>query len=351
MQSERLLDTLAHFEADAIWVTHPTNVYYLTGFHSDPHERLLAYLITKSGKEFLICPQLDVEEAKKTSFTGNIIGYLDTESPYHKINETFSHLLIEEAHLTVKRYHEIKQAFDVQQFSNIDDTLKSFRNIKTENELDILRKAAEYADQCIDIGARFLKEGVSEREVVNHIEHTIKDFGINEMSFDTMVLFGDHAAAPHGVPGDRKLSKNEYVLFDLGVVYQHYCSDITRTVPFGEPDQKAKDIYNIVLKAEQEAIALVKPGITIKELDDKARGIIEASGYGDYFPHRLGHGLGLDVHEFPDISHSNTQQLEEGMVFTIEPGIYVPDVAGVRIEDDICVTKDGCEVLTHYPKS
>ncbi|WP_449463794.1 M24 family metallopeptidase, partial [Streptococcus suis] len=131
--------------------------------------------------------------------------------------------------------------------------------------------------QCIDIGVRFLKEGVSEREVVNHIEHTIKDFGINEMSFDTMVLFGDHAAAPHGVPGDRKLSKNEYVLFDLGVVYQHYCSDITRTLSFEEPNQKAQAIYKFVLKENQGAITLVKSGITIKELFDKARGIIEAS--------------------------------------------------------------------------
>lgn len=202
----------------------------------------------------------------------------------------------------------------------------------------------------MEIGVAFLKEGVTEREVVNHIENEIKKYGVNEMSFDTMVLFGDHAAAPHGTPGDRQLKNNEYVLFDLGVIYNHYCSDITRTVAFGQPDDKAQAIYDIVLKAEQTAIQHIKPGVTISELDDIARGIITEAGYGEYFPHRLGHGLGLEAHEYQDISSTNQNSLEAGMVLTIEPGIYVPNVAGVRIEDDILVTEDGYESLSGYKK-
>ena len=140
------------------------------------------------------------------------------------------------------------------------------------------------------------------------------------------------------VPRDRKLQNNEYVLFDLGVIYKGYCSDITRTIAFGTPPEKAQEIYNIVLEANKKQLILLNQAL--KSLNDKvARDIISNAGYGDYFPHRLGHGLGLSVHEFPDISSVNTDTFKEGMVLTVEPGIYVPGVAGVRIEDDIVVTK------------
>lgn len=170
------------------------------------------------------------------------------------------------------------------------------------------------------------------------------------MSFDTMVLFGDHAASPHGTPEKEKLVKDEYVLFDLGVIYNHYCSDMTRTVKFGTPSEEAQTIYNIVLEAETNAIEAIRAGVPLQDIDKIARDIISDAGYGDYFPHRLGHGLGLEEHEYQDVSSTNSNLLEAGMVITIEPGIYVPNVAGVRIEDDILVTENGYEILTHYDK-
>ncbi|MCS4485686.1 M24 family metallopeptidase [Staphylococcus americanisciuri] len=347
---EQLIQTLQQENADAVWISHPTNIFYLTGFKSEPHERLFALLVTKDGKQTLFVPQLDVEEVKASPYQGEIIGYLDTENPYAKHAAQFSKMLIEETHLTVKRAHELESAFGVESFGAIDLTLKKLRNIKKEAEINEMRRAAELADKCVEIGVAYLKSDVTEREVVNHIENEIKKHGVSEMSFDTMVLFGDHAAAPHGTPGDRTLKENEYVLFDLGVIYNHYCSDITRTVAFGQPSHEAQQIYDIVKQAEQAAIDAIKPGITISTLDNIARGIIEDAGYGDYFPHRLGHGLGLEAHEYQDISNVNENLLEEGMVITIEPGIYVPGVAGVRIEDDILVTTDGHESLSHYPK-
>ena len=196
----------------------------------------------------------------------------------------------------------------------------------------------------------FLKSWCKERDVVNHIENEIKKYGVSEMSFDTMVLFGDHAASPHGTPGDRELQDNEYVLFDLGVIVNHYCSDMTRTVKFGTPENQAQEIYDIVLKAETTAIKAIKPGVKLKAIDKIARDIISEAGYGEYFPHRLGHGLGLEEHEYQDVSSTNENVLEAGMVITIEPGIYVPNVAGVRIEDDILVTENGYEILTRYDK-
>ncbi|MFP4946162.1 aminopeptidase P family protein [Staphylococcus pseudintermedius] len=347
---EQLVQTLKEQQADAMWVSNPINIFYLTGYKSEPHERLFALLVRADGQQILFCPQLEVEEVKTSSFTGDIIGYLDTENPFDKHRETYGTLLIEENHLTVQRYHALKNAFSVHTFEAADPIIRALRNVKTADEIDTLRQAAKLADKCMEIGVAFLKEGVTEREVVNHIENEIKKYGVNEMSFDTMVLFGDHAAAPHGTPGDRQLKNNEYVLFDLGVIYNHYCSDITRTVAFGQPDDKAQAIYDIVLKAEQTAIQHIKPGVTISELDDIARGIITEAGYGEYFPHRLGHGLGLEAHEYQDISSTNQNSLEAGMVLTIEPGIYVPNVAGVRIEDDILVTEDGYESLSGYKK-
>lgn len=350
MKSEQIINELKKQQADAAWITTPLNIFYFTGYLSDPHERLLALLIKENGKQVLFCPQLEVEEVKASHFEGEIIGYFDTENALDKYPQTFEKLLIEAAHLTVQRQRELIEAFHVQSFGDIDQTIKDLRNVKSESEINKIKKACELADKCIEIGVDFLQEGVTERQVVNHIENAIKDYGVNEMSFDTMVLFGDHAASPHGTPGDRKLQKDEYVLFDLGVIYDNYCSDMTRTVQFGTPSEAAQNIYNIVLKAEQEAIAAIKPGVTIKEVDDIARNIIIDAGYGEYFPHRLGHGLGLEEHEYQDISSSNTNKFVPGMVVTVEPGIYVPGIAGVRIEDDILVTEDGNTSLTGYEK-
>ncbi|MGD3159840.1 M24 family metallopeptidase [Staphylococcus haemolyticus] len=347
---EKITKQLQHEQADAAWITTPLNVFYFTGYRSEPHERLFALLITANGDQTLYCPKMEVEEVKNSPFEGKIIGYLDTENPFEIDPLSFNKLLIESEHLTVKRQRELTQNFGVQHYGDIDQTIKELRNIKNESEIENIREAAKLADKCIEIGTEFLKVGVTEREVVNHIENEIKKFGVSEMSFDTMVLFGDHAASPHGTPGERKLVKDEYVLFDLGVIYNHYCSDMTRTVKFGTPSEEAQTIYNIVLEAETNAIEAIRAGVPLQDIDKFARDIISDAGYGDYFPHRLGHGLGLEEHEYQDVSSTNSNLLEAGMVITIEPGIYVPNVAGVRIEDDILVTENGYEILTHYDK-
>lgn len=347
---EKITKQLQHEQADAAWITTPLNVFYFTGYRSEPHERLFALLITANGDQTLYCPKMEVEEVKNSPFEGKIIGYLDTENPFEIDPSSFNKLLIESEHLTVKRQRELTQNFGVQHYGDIDQTIKELRNIKNESEIENIREAAKLADKCIEIGTEFLKVGVTEREVVNHIENEIKKFGVSEMSFDTMVLFGDHAASPHGTPGERKLVKDEYVLFDLGVIYNHYCSDMTRTVKFGTPSEEAQTIYNIVLEAETNAIEAIRAGVPLQDIDKIARDIISDAGYGDYFPHRLGHGLGLEEHEYQDVSSTNSNLLEAGMVITIEPGIYVPNVAGVRIEDDILVTENGYEILTNYDK-
>jgi Xaa-Pro dipeptidase len=165
-----------------------------------------------------------------------------------------------------------------------------------------------------------------------------------------MVLTGVNGASPHGTPGQTKIQKGDFVLFDLGVIVDGYCSDITRTVAYGDINDKQKEIYDTVLRAQLAAIEASKPGVISANVDLTARKIISDAGYGEYFPHRLGHGLGIGVHEYPSLTETNELPLEAGMVYTIEPGIYVPNVAGVRIEDDILVTKNGVEILTKFPK-
>ena len=348
---------LSENNLDAAFITTPDNVFYVSGFRSNPHERLLGVVIFKDAEPLMICPKMEVPDAKEAGWSFDVVGHQDTDQPWQLLKEaivakgvTINQLAIEKSHMTVERLEALQELFPQSSFARLDDQLNSMRVIKDERELDILRKAAEYADYAIEVGVSEIAEGKTELEILTAIELALKKKGIAHMSFDTMVLSGPKTASPHGKPGDRKIQKGDFVLFDLGVIYKGYCSDITRTVSFGEPSDAQKDVYETVRKAEQAAVDAVKPGVRAMDLDKIARDVITQAGYGEFFTHRLGHGLGISVHEFPSVTGNNEMALIEGMVFTIEPGIYDPSITGVRIEDDVVVTKDGVEVLTKYPK-
>lgn len=344
---------LVEQSVDAAFITHPDNVFYFTGFRSNPHERLLGVFVPANGQSFLICPQMEVPDAKE-HFSGNIIGHVDTENAWDKLVASFTvpvaKLAIEKSHMTVERLEFLESRITGATFSSIDETITEMRLLKTPEELVELRKAAALADFAIEVGCKAIAEGRTEMEILSEVETAVKAEGADGMSFSTMVLSGLKTASPHGTPGNRKIQKGDFVLFDLGVIVNGYCSDITRTVAFGEPSEDQRNIYETVKKAEETAVALVRPGVLAKDLDKAARDVIEDAGYGEYFTHRLGHGLGISVHEFPSIHGENEMALREGMVFTIEPGIYHPEVTGVRIEDDVVVTADGVEVLTKFTK-
>ncbi|MDN4607304.1 M24 family metallopeptidase [Sporosarcina highlanderae] len=342
---------------DAAFITTPDNVFYVSGFKSEPHERVLGVMVFKEAEPFVICPLMEVPDLKASGWTFEAVGHQDTEDAWEvlataafKRNVPLQKIAVEKSHLTVERMERMVELFEDATFSRLDEKLNSLRNIKSEDELVKLRKAAELADYAIEVGCKEIAEGKTELEILMAIEFEMKRKGAEKMSFDTMVLSGPKTASPHGKPGDRKIQKGDFILFDLGVVYEGYCSDITRTVAFGEPSEKQREIYETVRKAEQAAIDLVRPGVKARDLDKAARDVITDAGYGEYFTHRLGHGLGISVHEFPSITGTNDLELQEGMVFTIEPGIYNPEITGVRIEDDVVVTADGVEVLTKFPK-
>lgn len=357
-QLSYLKEYITEHDIDALYLDHPQTVSYLSNFESNPHERIVALFILKEGS-FLLVPELEKESAQQSSIVQEIISYKDHEDPWKvvakEMNKRLSSLKkigIEENTLTVDRYKALKQLDHLSpiQCTDIRSILQGMRLIKTSDEIDRLKEAGEIADRALEIGIRTLKEGITEQEVVAEIEYEMKKIGITEMSFPTMVLFGDHAGSPHGTPGERQLKKGELVLFDLGVVKNGYTSDMTRTLAFGKVSDEIQDIYHVVLQAQQKAQAAVKPGITAEKLDAIARDCITKAGYGDYFTHRLGHGLGTSVHEFPSLAAGNDLVLQEGMCFSIEPGIYIPGKVGVRIEDCVHVTKDDCEPFTHTPK-
>ncbi|OAN14755.1 aminopeptidase P family protein [Exiguobacterium undae] len=342
---------------DVALITSKAGVFYFSGVYAEPHERVMAVIVDANGKRALFCPALEANIVSASPWDGDVVTYADHENPFDKISqllETFAvsnnRIGIEGEHMTFSRFKELESRQENAAILDIGEQLQALRVKKDAQEIDILREAAELADQAVEIGKQAIRPGVTEMEVIAEIEFEMKKKGVREMSFDTLVLFGANSADPHGVPGDRVIQEGDFVLFDLGVVWKGYCSDITRTFVYGEASEEQKTIYNTVLGALEAATAASRVGVTLGTLDKAARDVIETAGYGEYFTHRVGHGLGIDVHEFPSLASNNLVTAEAGIVYTLEPGIYVPHVGGVRIEDDIHLTENGPEALNQSPK-
>ncbi|MCQ6559817.1 M24 family metallopeptidase [Paenibacillus mendelii] len=340
---------------DALLVTLPAHVFYLTGFRSNPHERFLGLVLVKGESPFLLVPAIDLEAAQAAAKQiPHIYTHADTDNPYEVLSKLLPSKLskfgLEKSHLTVSRFEALSAAADAQAYVDIDEVLRSMRVIKSPSEIVMMRRAVRMIEDVLHAGIAHVKPGVSELDLVAELDYRMKKLGADCPSFDTMVLAGEKSALPHGIPGDRKVQSGELLLFDLGVYVDGYASDITRTFAVGDVNDKLKEIYETVLSANLKAIEAIRPGATLASIDRAARDTIAAKGYGDYFMHRLGHGLGLDVHEYPSVHGQNEERLAAGMAFTVEPGVYVAGLGGVRIEDDVIVTEDGVEVLTAFPK-
>ncbi len=232
----------------------------------------------------------------------------------------------------------------------VSGLVEKIRLIKTEQEIKILKAAANIADAAFEHIITYIKPGKTELEVSNELEFFMRKQGASSSSFDIIVASGLRSALPHGVATDKIIETGDFVTLDFGALYNGYVSDLTRTVSVGEPSNELKEIYQIVLDAQIKSLAEIKPGMSGIEADAVARDYIKAKGFGDAFGHSLGHGIGLEVHEGPGLSFRSETILAEGMAITIEPGIYLPEIGGVRIEDDTIVTSSGNEKLTHSTK-
>lgn len=357
-RTNQIAQSLATKGLDAAFITSKASVFYFSGVYAEAHERLIAILVLKNGTTAIICPALERGIVEASDWSGEIVTYMDHENPWDKIVKLFldnqivpERIGIEGEHLTFNRVEHLRAGFAGLSIIDLTDELQTLRMIKSPDEVRIMKRAAELADMAIEAGIRSLREGVTELEVIADIEYAMKQQGVREMSFDTLVLFGENSADPHGVPGNNRLKKGDFALFDLGVVWQGYCSDITRTVVFGEASRKQREIYDTVLQAEEAAIEMANVGTTLGAIDIAARQVITSAGYGEYFTHRIGHGIGIEVHEHPSMAANNDMTAQVGMTFTVEPGIYLPGVGGVRIEDDLVMTESGPITLTSYPKT
>ncbi|EGL83167.1 peptidase M24 [Caldalkalibacillus thermarum TA2.A1] len=335
-------------------LTDPKTVYYLTGFYTDPHERFMGLFFDPEQGWTLLVPQLDFEAAQAA--VGNMVavcGYGDDQPAGQLVKDYLSRagwntIFVEENHMSYARAKWLL-AQDGLKIHNISPFMEQLRMVKDEGEIVLLKEAARVTDQVLAAAMKQFKRGMTENDLVAELEYQAKKHGAAQMSFSTTVLSGKKSALPHGHSGAEPIGQGN-LLIDFGLVINGYCSDITRTFHVGEWDQKMQRVYEIVLTAQQAALEGIKPGMTLAEADRLARKVIEQAGYGPYFIHRLGHGIGLNVHEHPSVAPGRQELVKPGMVFTVEPGIYLHGQGGVRIEDAVVITDGGAAPLTSFPK-
>lgn len=332
---------------DGMLITNGYNRRYMTGFTGTAGVVLIG-----EKKAVFITDFRYVEQASRQINGYEIIQHMGSiidEVAKQAADLGIKRLGFEQDHLsfaTYKLYENTVQA----QLVPVSGVVEKLRLIKSDAEIKILKEAAEIADAAFQHILSFIRPGIREIDVANELEFFMRKNGAISSSFDIIVASGYRSALPHGVATEKVIEKGEFVTLDFGAYYKGYCSDITRTVAVGEVSEELRSIYKIVLEAQLRGMTGIKPGMTGREADALTRDYITEKGYGDYFGHSTGHGIGLEVHEGPGLSVRTDTVLEPGMVVTVEPGIYIPGLGGVRIEDDTVVTKDGNESLTHSPK-
>jgi len=231
-----------------------------------------------------------------------------------------------------------------------NNAIEQIRIVKDETEITKIKKACQIITETLKEVMEIIEPGLRELDIATELAYTMRKKGAQREAFETIVVSGERSSLPHGKPSIKKINEGELITIDMGANYHNYNSDITRTIIMGKENQKQKEIFSIVLEAQKAALDFLKPGVKCKEVDSVARDIIAKKGYGEFFGHGLGHGVGLDIHELPRVSFSDDTVLLPGMVITIEPGIYLPGVGGVRIEDSVLITEEGYEILTWFPK-
>ncbi|MFW6268912.1 MAG: M24 family metallopeptidase [Bacillota bacterium] len=306
----------------------PEKNYFITDFRytEQAREQTDGYEIKEFNKDITqnIGEILKDDGVKELGFETEVISY----SKYKEYNEHF--------------YCELVPTKKI---------IERLRLKKEDKEIEEIRKAIDITDLAFSHIMDFIEPGVSEREVALELEFFMKKKGAEKNAFDFIVASGARSSLPHGVASDKRIEEGDFVTLDFGCFYNGYCSDMTRTIVVGEASDKQKEIYNLVLRAHYKVIDEIKPGMSYKEADNLARTIISEAGYGDNFGHGLGHGIGIEVHEGPRLSYTAQDgKLEPGMIVTDEPGIYLSEWGGVRIEDDLLITENGCKPLNNSPK-
>lgn len=333
-----------------LFITKPENRYYLSGFTGTTG----VLLIGQTTADFLTDFRY-IEQVKLQSPHFNVVK-VEQMSPFGLLSELLRNykgdkLAFEAEDLSYQKYQELKHELPGIELVPCEGLVEELRLIKDETEINIIRQAMEIGDKAFAHILQYIKPGISELALTLELEFFMRQMGASGTAFETIMASGPRSALPHGVASQRKLQTGDFLTMDFGALYRGYNSDMTRTVVLGEPDHKQQEIYDIVLEAQMAGLAAVRAGIPAKEVDAAARKVITGHGYGGFFGHGTGHGVGIAIHENPRLNTKDETILQPGMVVTIEPGIYLPQWGGVRIEDSVLVTENGCEILTSSPKN
>ncbi|MCR6110489.1 aminopeptidase P family protein [Bacillus sp. A301a_S52] len=332
---------------DGMLITNPYNRRYLTGFTGTA-----GVVIVSDEKAKLITDFRYIEQAQEETVGFEIIQHNRTlhEEVANQVKEMgITRLGFEKNVLTYSHYDTYKAMINGELIP-VSELVENLRLIKSDEEVTIIQEAVDIADAAFSHIQSYLRAGVKEIDISNELEFFMRKNGATSSSFDIIVASGYRSALPHGVASDKVIEKGELVTLDFGAYYKGYCSDITRTVAIGEPSSELKEIYDTVLQAQLIGVNHIKPGLTGKEADALTRNYINEKGYGQYFGHSTGHGLGMEVHEGPGLSHRSDKHLKTGMIVTVEPGIYMAGIGGTRIEDDILITDNGNNILSKSSK-
>lgn len=350
---DNLRGIIAEAGVDGLLITGSTNRRYMSGFTGS------AGALFISGHEALLLTDFRyTDQAAQEASAYEVVIYNDLYTTLGELlaGRSGSRIGFEADRVTVSQMAQLEKAVAGPAGGTVEwvatrDLVERLRGIKSVDELVKLQKAIDIADECFEFIVGKMSPGVTEREIAWQMEVFMRERGASALSFPSIVASGVNGALPHARPSDKPLAAGEFVTLDFGCIWEGYCSDMTRTVFIGEPTDRDRELYDLVLKAQVAGVDAVRPGVAAKDVDKVARDIIRDAGYGEAFGHGLGHGIGMDVHEeFPRLSPRGEVVLAPGMVASVEPGVYLSDWGGIRIEDLVVVTEDGARVLTNSPK-
>lgn len=341
----RLRASLMRKRLDSILLVHPANISYLTGFPTQD-----SYLLINKERNLLITDSRYLTEYRNNLKNSDIEIFESNKNlpqTLKQINKKvrINNLAFEQEHLSFSLYQRLKSVIE-KKLIPTNELVESLRITKDPDEIKLIKKALSITLDTYRHIKRILKPGIKELELAAEIERYIRIKGATNTSFDIIVASGSNSALPHAQKTGRKIRNNEPILIDMGVEYKGYKSDLTRVLFLGKMNTLFKEVYTVVQTAQKKAKDAIRPGVSIEYIDKVARQHITKSGFGKYFNHSLGHGIGLETHELPKIAQKNKKKLKPGMVFTLEPGIYLDNKFGVRIEDVVLVTKTGKEILS-----
>jgi Xaa-Pro aminopeptidase len=346
---KKVQDIIGKLNLDAILISNGNNMRYISGFAGETGYVYISGSRHAVITDFRYTIQAEMEAEGYEIITISNKGYEETINDLIAADKV-SRLGFESEDLLYSKYQGLKEEVKVEELVPIKDEITRLRRIKTPKELEYIRKAEEIGDKVFSEMLNFIKPGMTELEVAARIEYLLKLYGGQRTSFPAIVASGINSSMPHAVPTMKKIEAGDFLTMDFGCVYEGYCSDMTRTIVIGKASDKQKEIYQLVLDAQLAALETIRAGLKGKEVDKVARDMIYNAGYEGCFGHGLGHSVGLFIHENPRLSPTEEEVLQAGMTETVEPGIYVKGFGGVRIEDLVAVTEDGCDNFTHSDK-